>query len=136
MIGPSLLTVAQLACNFWASLALDENCYQKPCSSCLLALVYFVNHGAHHELLLLYVTSCRKHVIMNNKTFNSLWSRIHILCHKAILHEALFTRLNVKLMRIATNVNHGEVVHKDSQSFLCIVPYMCVALCLAAKSLK
>ena len=30
MIGSSLLTVARLACIFRASLALNENCYQKP----------------------------------------------------------------------------------------------------------
>ena len=31
MIGPSLLTVAQLACNFGASLALNGSSYQNPC---------------------------------------------------------------------------------------------------------
>ena len=48
MIGPSLLTVV---CNFWASLVLDENSYQKP-----WCLYYFKidisNYNLCHETLL------------------------------------------------------------------------------------
>ena len=40
MIGPSLLTVAQLVRNFWASLALNKNSYLKPCKYCITMYIY------------------------------------------------------------------------------------------------
>ena len=33
---------------------------------------------------------------------------------------------NAKLMRVATDVNHGNAIHEGLQSFLCIVPYVCM----------
>ena len=40
---------------------------------------------------------------------------------QSIVRQAVVN--NVKLMRVATDENHGKAIHKDSQSFLCIVPY-------------
>ena len=40
MISRSLLSVVQLTCNFWASLVLNENSYQKPWSPQLRIIVH------------------------------------------------------------------------------------------------
>ena len=44
MIGPSLLIVAQLTCNFWASLVLNKNSYQQHWyfSLCQLCILVFL----------------------------------------------------------------------------------------------
>ena len=45
---------------------------------------------------------------------------------RSIVRQAVVN--NAKLMRVATDANHGEAIREDSQSFLCSVLYVAITI--------